>query len=581
MRKMIAMLLALLLAASLPAFALTGGPIGSISGPDGVLFGSAPIGDSAGESGDGTVEYKPLVCEELGFSTLTAPSLDGYYAEGGFYIDLGSNDDSPWVMIAYAEGGSNDEAANRNYIQNVFAPSLCDEVDGDLIQTDPVNWYTIAGVEMLGAMFTYQLNGRDRTCFCLRQLRDDGFVEYQARYYADDSQDCLAVLCIAAHYFQPDPYYYTGGSPAPVSEPEPAPDATQTQANAAPGTYDGRTIVSVPQQGFSTLTSTNVGWEYVEGEGALIYTQERDVIPFVQLYVLNEPLEDLHDFIDRGLTPYMQQQYGNDLLSVRELGDTTLAGRNVVGAIYDYRVQGYVIEIYRVYENRNGRTVMYVAKYLQGEGDATMAALEEAVGFFQEDADYYASAAAAPAAVEGGSSDRLPGGGQTDPLPQPEQVQKPDLGSLIPINCREMDFSIATDPSNTWEFSESNGLTIYTEGNEKGIPYVLVYREDHILPDPAAYIRDKETPAMQRDYGDDLVGYVEYEYYTIGGKDLPAAKYTYRLQGFMIDMLRLYDTVGDHTVTFTAKYIQGDDAGTLAALDAAVRYYQPQADYYN
>ena len=67
MRKMIAMLLALLLAASLPAFALTGGPIGSISGPDGVLFGSAPIGDSAGESGDGTVEYKPLVCEELGF----------------------------------------------------------------------------------------------------------------------------------------------------------------------------------------------------------------------------------------------------------------------------------------------------------------------------------------------------------------------------------------------------------------------------------------------------------------------------------------------------------------------------------
>ena len=586
MRKLIATLLALLLAA-LP---LVGLAEQAIKGPDGIPFGSAPIGsgageaDSAGETDGGTVEYKPIACEEMNFSTLTAPSLDGHYAEGSFYIDLGTADDAAWIGIARAEDAPGSQFDYQYYFDNVFTPSLRDNLGSDLIEVGTVQTYTVAGVEMKGVMYTYLLNGRNRVCFVLFDLREDGFVRYEARYYADDSQDCLAALCIAAYYYQPDAYYYTGGAPDSKPEAQPGPEATVPPVDASPQsdipTYDGRIILSVPQQGFSTLTSTQIGADYVEGEGLLIYTEERDVVPFVQLYVLTQPIEDLEDFIDNGLTPYMQQTYGSDLLAVQELGRTTLAGRSVVGAIYDYRVQGYVIEIYRVYENRGDRTVMYVAKYLQGEGDATMAALEEAVTWFQDDAEYYNNVPSAPVSIEGGSNDRLPGGGASDPLPQPVDTQKPDVTGLTVHSCPELGFATACDPAYIATCVDGDGLYLNAAGGT-GIPYVLIYRTGDVLGEPGEYIREQWTPHMQEQYGDDLVAVVEYEYYDVGGKQLPAGKYSYRLQGYIIDALRIIESTPEGTVIYTAKYIQGEGDETLEALDTAVRYMQQDADYYN
>ena len=75
MRKLVSMLVALLLAASMLA----------VGGAEDFAIGSAPIGD-AGDTSD----YQIVACPEQGFSTLTAPSLNWYYEELGVYIDLGS-----------------------------------------------------------------------------------------------------------------------------------------------------------------------------------------------------------------------------------------------------------------------------------------------------------------------------------------------------------------------------------------------------------------------------------------------------------------------------------------------------------
>ena len=585
MRRFIAMLLALLLAATLPA-ALSEG---ALTGNGDTMIGEAPIGDAA------TPEGQAVSCPEQGFSTLTAPSLKWYYEELGVYIDLGSNEDSPWILISRADApGSQFDA--QGYFDNVLTPQMQDDFGSDLVSVGQYQTYTVAGVETHGVMYTYKANGRDRVCFVLFALREDGFVRYEARYYADDSEDCMSALCIAVYYYQPDAYYY-GGAPAPQSEPEPepepqatvpptAPDTTGTQT-ASGDTYEGKTIISVPEQGFSTLTSTQVGSQYVEGDGLYIYTEDFGYIPFAQIYVMGNPPADLEAYIDEQVTPYMQQQYGQDLISVQELGQTTLGGRPVVAAKYTYNFQGYVIEMIRAYDQREGRTLMYIAKYFQGEGNAAVAALEEAVAAWQGDPDYYYNAPSAPATLDGGSGDSLPNcddskpqnpddGGPVDPAPD----ARPDVTGLNVLSCPQLGFATAVNPAYNGIYEEGDGLYVTAHG-DTGIPYVLVYRTGDTIAEPAEFIKEQYTPHMREQYGDDLRGVVEYEYYDVGGKQLAAARYTYKVQEYMVDMLRLYEVTPTGTVVYTAKFLNGEGDETLAALDDIVRYMQPDANYYN
>ena len=148
------------------------------------------------------------------------------------------------------------------------------------------------------------------------------------------------------------------------------------------------------------------------------------------------------------------------------------------------------------------------------------------------------------------------------------------------ISCPEQEFSTLCKPGYPWKFTERDGVTIYTE-HENSIPYVLVYRSEDWIVDAEDLISEQYTPYMQKKYGDDLVSVTEFDEYTLGGRPVSAALYTYKLQGYLIDMIRAYENVNGHTVIYTAKYIQGQGEATLAALDAAVENYRPFADYYS
>ncbi|MBQ8092179.1 MAG: hypothetical protein IJ242_01185 [Clostridia bacterium] len=148
------------------------------------------------------------------------------------------------------------------------------------------------------------------------------------------------------------------------------------------------------------------------------------------------------------------------------------------------------------------------------------------------------------------------------------------------ISCPEQQFSVLTDSANTWTFDSSNGVTIYTD-HSGSIPYVLVFRSEDWIVDVADYVHEQYTPRIKKSYGNDLVSFKEYENYSIAGRQMQAAAlYSYKLQGYIIDMLRLYDVQDGHTVVFTAKYIQGRGDKTIAALEQAVASYQPDPNYY-
>ena len=161
-----------------------------------------------------------------------------------------------------------------------------------------------------------------------------------------------------------------------------------------------------------------------------------------------------------------------------------------------------------------------------------------------------------------------PGGGQ-------DMTQEPDMQDLAVVSCPEQGFSTMADPAYGWEYEDEAGVVIYT-GNYGGIPYVIAYQDEDLIAEPFEYIREQFTPHIQNSYGADLISYEEIEDYEIGGKILPAGFYVYRLQDYIIEMIRIYDSTGSRTAAFTAKYIQGRGEETLKALDTAIRYFQPE-----
>ena len=153
---------------------------------------------------------------------------------------------------------------------------------------------------------------------------------------------------------------------------------------------DGRMqIVSCPEMGFATLCSPGCTVSYDEDDGVTIYTEHEGSIPYVLVYCGGDLIVDADDLVSEQFTPYMKKKYGKDLVSFREDDDYVLGGRTMAAGFYTYKLKGYLIDCVRAYENVNGHTVAYTAKYIQGKGDATLKALEQAVQYYRPFPDYY------------------------------------------------------------------------------------------------------------------------------------------------------------------------------------------------
>ena len=150
------------------------------------------------------------------------------------------------------------------------------------------------------------------------------------------------------------------------------------------------------------------------------------------------------------------------------------------------------------------------------------------------------------------------------------QAPAPVDDGLVAVECPQLGFSTRIDPGLSWAYEEGTGIYLYTE-HEGSIPYAIVYHTGDVIAEPLEYIREQFTPHMQKDYGDDLVAINELEVYDIGGRQLPAGLYTYKLQGHLVDMLRIYDITQGGTFIYTAKYLDAQGEATLKALDTAIR----------
>ena len=153
-------------------------------------------------------------------------------------------------------------------------------------------------------------------------------------------------------------------------------------------------------------------------------------------------------------------------------------------------------------------------------------------------------------------------------------------GNLTVVTCAEQDFASRVSANIGSEWVDDDGLYVYTQ-SEGSIPYVLIYRADSGPLNLQRYFKDIFTPYMRDRYGSDLVGILEYESYPLAGWEMTGVKYTYLVEGHIVDLLRVGGMWDDVPVFFGAKYLQGKDEETLAALEELVANFQPDAHYYD
>lgn len=146
---------------------------------------------------------------------------------------------------------------------------------------------------------------------------------------------------------------------------------------------DGLARIDCPQLGFSTMADPALAWEYEEGTGVYIYTENAGSIPYAIIYrtgdVIAEPLE----YIREQYTPHMRQQYGEDLIAVNELEDYEIGGKHLSAGLYTYEVQGHLIDMLRLYDVSESGTAVYTAKYVDAHGEATLKVLDTAIRNFR------------------------------------------------------------------------------------------------------------------------------------------------------------------------------------------------------
>ena len=147
--------------------------------------------------------------------------------------------------------------------------------------------------------------------------------------------------------------------------------------------------------------------------------------------------------------------------------------------------------------------------------------------------------------------------------------------TLADFVCGEASFSLKVPADAAAVYEENTGLVIYTL-SQGYIPYVVVSRRpaDKKLKNPVNYLNNVYREYLENRFGDDSLGMNPARSWDVGGKQLTGARYMYRIGKTVVTQLQLIEVRDGGDVEYTAKFYDGNEDITMAALDAAVRYYQ-------
>ncbi len=149
-------------------------------------------------------------------------------------------------------------------------------------------------------------------------------------------------------------------------------------------------------------------------------------------------------------------------------------------------------------------------------------------------------------------------------------------GEWADYTCEEQRFSTKIPVNGTSGYDDTaKGLKIYTDVPGY-IPYVIVSRRpmDMKFSNPENYLNNVYREYLEDKYGEDSRGMNPAKTWEIGGKQLLGARYMYRIGEYNVVQLQMIEIRDAGDVEYTAKFIEGEDEATMAALNEAVRNYR-------
>ena len=147
---------------------------------------------------------------------------------------------------------------------------------------------------------------------------------------------------------------------------------------------------------------------------------------------------------------------------------------------------------------------------------------------------------------------------------------------LQEYHCEELGFTTRVPAEYTPLYDPDRGLMIYTEQEGK-IPFVRVFNT-YTFDDPADYLGREAPEYLEETYGKGYLGTSGVETWKVAGREMYAASFTYALDGYKVTEVALIEKRESGDVSFSCKYHNASQKKTMAALEAAVRYYVGDAE---
>ena len=327
---------------------------------------------------------------------------------------------------------------------------------------------------------------------------------------------------------------------------------------------DGLKEVVCEEMKFTTKIAADQEASFDTENGLWISIEKPGYIPFVLVYrrPLDAKFSNPVDALNNSYREYMENKYGENMVGTIPCDTYEVGGKNLYAAQYFYTVQGTQVCLIRLIEIRDDGDVEYSAKFTQEYREATLQALDNAVRYYEVIPEKEPEPETKPAEPESGS----------------EVLEKTDVAGLIDTHCEEEKFStkIPTGATGTWD---ANDGCFYVWLTQEGyVPNIFIVRRtgDDKFKNAENYLKTTYPNYMEKTYGDRLVGTVLHEYYDIGGKRLLATSFIYRnTSGYAINQIVLVELRDDGDVEYVVRFPNSGRDDALAALDAVVRYYQP------